>query len=107
MTANVFSCSISSTSNAVKKFGCILSQNIAPCIMKFPSSKAEVKKGNQEFLQKFQLPRVLVCIDETHIPISEPHENPHNNFSYKMKYTIEMQSQNILQSICRIMERQT
>ena len=72
---------------------------------KYPLSKAEVEKGNQEFLQKFQFPRVLACMDEMRIPISEPHENPHDGFSYKIKYTIKMESQNILQSICRIMEK--
>ena len=105
MPTNIFGCSISSTCNAVKEVYHILSKNIAPYMIKYPLSKVEVEKENQEFLQKFQFPRVLACMDETNIPISEPHKNPHDDFSYKMKYTIEMQSQNILQSICRIMEK--
>ena len=92
MTANVFGCSISSTCNAVKEVCRILSKNIASCMIKYPSSKAEVKKANREFLQKFGFPRVLGCIDGTHIPISEPHENPHDYFLYKMKYTINVQA---------------
>ena len=92
MTANVFGCSNSSTCNAVKEVCRILSKNIAPCMIKYPSSKAEDEKANREFLQKFGFPGVLRCIDGTHIPISEPRENPHNYFSYKMKYTINVQA---------------
>ena len=66
MAANVFGCSISFTCNAVKEVCCILSKNIAPCMIKYPSCKAEVEKANREFLQKFGLPRVLECIDGTH-----------------------------------------
>ena len=92
ITGNVFGCSILSTSNAVKEVYRILSKNIAPCMSKYPSSKAEVEKVNREFLQKFGFPRVLGCIDVNHIPISEPHENPHDYFSCKMKYTINVQA---------------
>ena len=92
MNANVFGCSISSTCNSVKEVCCILSNNIASCMIKYSSSKAEVKKANQEFLQKFGFPRVLWCINGRHIPISEPHKNPHNCFSNKIKYTISVQA---------------
>ena len=92
MTANVFAYSISSTCNAVKEVCRILSKNVAPRMIKYPSSKAQVEKANREFLQKFGFPRVLGCIDGTHIPISQPHENPHDYFSYKMKYTINVQA---------------
>ena len=92
VTPNVFGYSISSTCNAVKEVCRILSKNIASCMIKYPSSKAEVKKANREFLQKFGFPRVLGCIDGTHIPISEPHENPYDYFSYKMKYTINFKA---------------
>ena len=51
-----------------------------------------VEKANREFLQKFGFQRVLGCIDETHIPISEPHENHYDYFSYKMKYPINVQA---------------
>ena len=43
-------------------------------------------------MQKFGFHRVLGCIDGTHIPISEPHENPHDYFSHNMKYTINVQT---------------
>ena len=92
ITSNVFGYSISSTCNTVKEVYRIISKNIASCMIKYPTSKAEVQKANREFLQKFGFPRVLGCIDGTHIPISEPHENPHDYFSYKMKYTINVQA---------------
>ena len=61
-------------------------------MIKYPSSKAGVEKANREFLQKFGFPRVLKRIDGTHTPISELHENPHDDFSYKMKYAINVQA---------------
>ena len=72
ITANVFGCSISSTCIDVKDVYRIISKNTASCMIKCPSSKAEVEKANQEFLQKFGFPRVFECINGTHIPISEP-----------------------------------
>ena len=92
ITANVFGCSMSSTSDVVEEVCRILSKNIASCMIKYPSSKAEVEKTNWEFLQKLGFPRVLGYIDGTHIPISEPRENPHDYFSYKMKYKINVQA---------------
>ena len=92
MAANVFGCSISSRCNAVKEVCRILSKNIAPCMIKYLSSKAKVEKANREVLQKIGFPRVLGCIDGTHNPISEPQENPHDYFLYKMKYTINVQA---------------
>ena len=92
INANVFGYSISCTCNNVEEVCRILSKNIASCLIKNSSSKAEVKKANRDFLQKFGSLRVLGCINGTHIPISEPHENPHDNFSYKMKYTINVQA---------------
>ena len=91
MTINVFGCSISSTCYAEKELCLILSKNIAPCLIKYSSSKVEVEKANREFLQKFGFPGVLGCVDGTRIPTFELHENPRDYFSYKMKYIINVQ----------------
>ena len=64
--------------NAEKEVCCILSKNIALCLIKYPLNRAEVKKANREFLQKFELPMVLGCVDGKHIPISEPHKNAYD-----------------------------
>ena len=61
-------------------------------MIKYPSSKAKVEKANREFLQKFGFPMVLGYIDGTHIHISEPHKNHYDYFSYKMKFTINVQA---------------
>ena len=92
MTANVFGCYISPACNAVKEVSRILSKNIALCLIKHPSRMAEIEKWNREVLQKIGFPRVLGCVDGTHIPLSEPRENPDDYFSYKMKYTINIQA---------------
>ena len=40
---------------------------------------------------KFGFPQAFVCSDGTHIPIKQPSDNAHDFFSYKMKYTINVQ----------------
>ena len=41
--------------------------------------------------EKFGFPQAFACIDGTHIPIKQPSDNAHDFFSYKMKYTINVQ----------------
>ena len=92
MTANTFGCSVASTCKAVKEITRILSRNLATRFIIYPTSKEEVEKINGEFLKKFGFPKITGCVDGTHIPISEPHENSHDYFSYKMKYSINVQA---------------
>ena len=92
MTANLFGCSIASVSKAVKEVCRILSTHVGASLVKFPSEKNDVEKANICFLKKFGFPRVIGCIDGTHIPIMQPSENPHDYFSYKMKYTLNVQA---------------
>ena len=41
---------------------------------------------------KYGFPQVLGCVDGTHIAITQPTENPHDYFSYKQKYTLNVQA---------------
>ena len=40
---------------------------------------------------KYDFPQAFGCVDGTHIPIAQPSENPHDYFSYKLKYTLNVQ----------------
>ena len=40
---------------------------------------------------KYGLPQDFRCVDGTHIPIAQPSKNPHEYFSYKLKYTLNVQ----------------
>lgn len=42
--------------------------------------------------QKTGFPMVLGAVDGTHIPIMQPYVNSQDYFSYKMKYTLNVQS---------------
>ena len=41
---------------------------------------------------KYGFPHAFRCMDGTYIPITQPSENPHDYFSYKMKYTLNVQA---------------
>ena len=41
--------------------------------------------------QKTGFPMVVGAVDGTHIPIMQPHRNSQDYYSYKMKYTINVQ----------------
>ena len=60
--------------------------------IKYPVTKGEVQSAIDGFLQKFDFPQVIGCIDGTHIPNQQPNENAHDYFSYNMKYTINCQA---------------
>ena len=92
MTANAFGVSIPAVSNAVKEICRIISRNLSEKLIKYPITKQEVEDMNEKFLKKFGFPRVIGCIDGTHIPIKQPSENAHDYFSYKMKYTLNVQA---------------
>ena len=44
------------------------------------------------FKNKLCFPQTFGCVDGTHIPIQQPLENSHDFFSYKMKYTLNVQA---------------
>jgi hypothetical protein len=41
---------------------------------------------------KYGFPQAFGRVDCTHIPITQPSENPQDYFSYKMKYTLNVQA---------------
>ena len=65
---------------------------LGPIFIKYPVTKGEVQSAIDGFLQKFDFPQVIGCIDGTHIPNQQPNENAHDYFSYNMKYTINCQA---------------
>jgi len=92
MTGNTFGIAKSTTSVVIQEICGILAEKIAPELISFPNSKADVEKSSCMFLERFGFPQVIGCVDGTHIPIRQPSENAHDYFSYKMCYSINCQA---------------
>ena len=92
MTANVFGVAQCTVGQVVHEMCKILSENIGPKMIKFPSDKDEVMQAISEFHTRFGFPKVIGCVDGTHIPIKAPSENTHDYFSYKMCYSVNVQA---------------
>ena len=92
MTANTFSCAISTVSKVLKEICSIISQKLGPMFIVFLSTKNEVKEAASRFEAKFGFPQAIGCIDGAHMPIKQPTENARDYFCYKMKYSINCQA---------------
>ena len=88
VTANAFGCAKSTASSVIHEICGILANNLGSQFIKFPVEKEkEVERAVSAFKIKFGFPRVIGCVDGTHIPIKRPNENSHDYFNYKMRHT--------------------
>ena len=89
MTANSFGIARCTVGRVVEDICTLISENIC---LSFISEKNDVLNATSCFLQKFGFPQVIGCVDGTHIPIKQPSENAHDNFSYKLYNTLNCQA---------------
>ena len=103
MTANAFGVAICTVSVVVRKVCQVLTNYyyyyyyyyyLGPIYIKLPSSEQEMRQEirHAQMENKYGFPQAFGCVDGTHIPIIQPSENPHDYFSYKMKYTLNVQA---------------
>ena len=92
MTANAFGVAICTVSVVVRKVCQVLTKHLGPIYIKLPSSEQEMRQEIRQMENKYGFPQAFGCVDGTHIPITQPSENPHDYFSYKMKYTLNVQA---------------
>ena len=92
MTANVFGIVRCTVGQVIKEICAIITSNLGPEVIKFPTEKDEVLKATSEFLNPFGFPQIIGCVDGTPIPIKAPEENVHDYYSYKMFYSINCQA---------------
>ena len=90
MTANSFVIARCTIGRVVEEICTLISENIDPPFIVFPSEKNNVLNATSCFLQKF--PQIIGCVDGTHIPIKQPSGNAHDYFSYKLCYTLDCQA---------------
>ena len=91
-TANAFGVAICTVSVVVRKVCRVLTKHLGAIYIKLPSSEQEMRQEIKQMENKYGFPQAFGCVDGTHIPITQPSENPHDYFSYKMKYTLNVQA---------------
>ena len=88
MTLNTFGVSLATLSRSLRMVCYAINKILEPTLIKFPSTIEEIKFATQKFEHKFDIPQVIGCVNETHIPIVQPPKNSHNYFCYKMKLSL-------------------
>ena len=91
MTANAFGVALCTASVIVRKVCDVLVNILGPTYIKLPATEDEMREQVKHMENKYGFPQAFGCVDGTHIPIMQPLENPHDYFSYKMKYTLNVQ----------------
>ena len=92
MTCNAFGVGKSTLSYVLKDVCKAINLRVGPTYLRLPETNEEMSILIDNFHKKFGLPQVFGCVDGTHIPISQPTENPQDFFCYKMKYTLNCQA---------------
>ena len=92
MTANTFGVAINTVSTVVRNVCDTITQVMGPQYIKLSQNNREMSDLVRGMENKYGFPQGFGCIDGTHIAIMQPLENPHDYFSYKQKYTINVQA---------------
>ena len=91
MTANAFGVAHCTVSVVVRKVCDLITYVLGAKYIQLPTTDQEMKDLIDGMENKYGFPQVFGCVDGTHIPIAQPCENPHDYFSYKLKYTLNIQ----------------
>jgi len=94
MTANAFGVPHCTVSVMVRKVCYIITGVLGPRYIKLPNTLDEMKELIAGMENKYGFRQAFGCTDGTRnkiIPIAQPSENPHDYFSYKQKYTLNVQ----------------
>lgn len=88
MTANAFGIARCTVSVIVLKVCDVIARVLGPKYITEQQMK-DIVKGMED---KYEFPQAFGCVDGTHIAINQSTENPHDYFSYKQKYTLNVQA---------------
>ena len=91
MVANTFRVAVNTVSIIVYKVCHILTVKVGPRVLHLPKTEQEMRSLINEMERKYGLPQAFGCVDGTYIAISQPLENPHDYWCYKMKYSLNVQ----------------
>ena len=91
MTANAFVLATCTVSAVVRNVFAVITRELGPEYVRLPTKEEEMVRLLNEMEDRFGFLQTFGCVDGTHMAIKQPSDNPHNFFSYKMKYTINVQ----------------
>ena len=61
-------------------------------LVKFPSTDEEFYKVSKDFFDMFQFPDCVGAVDDTHVKIQKPRDDPTSYFDYKKEYSVHLQA---------------
>lgn len=91
LTTNTFEVALCTASVIVHKDCDTLVNILEPTYIKLPATEDEMREEVKHMENKYGFPQAFGYVDRTHIPVMQPLKNPHDYFSYKMKYTLNVQ----------------
>lgn len=91
MTTNVFGVARSTVSVIVSQVCNALTFYVGPKYISLPKTEEEMRELVVKIEPRHGFPQAFGCVGRTHIPIQQPLENSHDFYSYKMKYTLNVQ----------------
>ena len=91
MTANAFGVENCTVSLVVRKVCDIITNVLGLRYIKLPNTIHNLNELVNGMENKYGFPQAFGCLDGTYIPIVQPSENPRDYFSYKLKYTSNVQ----------------
>ena len=92
MTANSFGVTKNTVSVTVFEVCQAITMFLGQKYIGLPRTMDEMRDHVINFESKHGFPQTFGCVDGTHILIQQPSENSHDFFSYKMKYTLNVQA---------------
>lgn len=92
ITANTFGVAVNTVSAVVRKVCATITRVMGQHYIKLPQNDREMVELITGMENKYGFPQVFGCIDGTHVAIKQPTEHPHDYFSYKEKYTVNIQA---------------
>ena len=92
VTANAFGVSAPTVSKTIRSVCNAINTNLGPRYLKLPRDNELYETVDNLFQERFGFSQVLGAVDGTHIAINKPTENSQGYFSYKMKYTLNVQA---------------
>ena len=91
MTANAFGVAVSTVTKIVREVCIAIREHLTPEYIKMPKDMESMERLIAGWEQATGFPMVVGAVDGTHIPILQPYINSQDYYSYKMKYTINVQ----------------
>ena len=86
MTVNSFGIPRCTVGRVVEESCTLISENIGPSFIVFPSEKNDVLNETSCFFQKFGFPQVIWCVDRNHIPGLQKMHTIISYISYTLNY---------------------